>query len=195
MSHLRNTSLAGIVIVLTAAMLSVLIEPSNGVGAASEQPQVVAQRPTSPQVPAVAMIREPVRITVARIGIDQPLHIKTPDRVSKSWLVDDDNAGVMAEFARPDSAQGATVVYGHARSAIFSNLDKAEIGDTLTVTFSDNSTKSYMLMETDSTEATDLSILKDAAAGEPRLILMTCTGTDYHQRLIAVFVPLDIASL
>lgn len=166
-------------IIIAVATIFIAERPSSTVASQTTIPVATE----APAVPG----HDPVSLEITRLGINQAIAIKHVDPNITSWPVDDYGANVMAEFARPGSSAGATIIYGHNHPKIFGNLMHAKIGDELTIALVNNTTVRYTLTELSTISSTDLSILKTASTGEPRVILMTCIGDNNEQRIIATF--------
>ena len=192
--HTAGTIQAAASYTLVLAVLVLAASPRQHVTAENWQAPVTVQASIStPATPAPVPVAERVisRVAVSTLSIDSAVSTQAINYALTTWPVEDFNASMMSEFSRPDRPTGATIIYGHNSRKVFGNLLKAKGGEAATVTFTDGTTKSYRLTSIQYVSATDLTVLKEADQGSPRLILMTCAGKYYEQRILTTFTPME----
>ncbi len=134
-----------------------------------------------------------VRILIPSIGVDSKVveaQIKDGE-----WQVPKFVVGHLAGTAHPGQT-GNGVYSGHVESIssgnVFANLAKVRVGDSIYL-FTATEMLRYRVIETKVVRNTDVEVLKPTP--EPRITLITCTGTwdlatrDYTHRLIVVATP------
>lgn len=202
----RGLIAAGILtlgVVLSALLGSSLLTPAAQPGASDAARPVPASprpspTPASTDRPAVSPSVAPaatgsagasaptgivaVRIRIDRLGIDLPIvegdGVTAPDR----------EAAHFPGTAWPDAGSN-TYIYGHAREGLFLPLWEAAIGDQVTLTLADGSTRCFAIDEIRPRTAwNDLSVLMPTP--DERLTLQTSTSyTPTAPRFVVIAHP------
>lgn len=119
---------------------------------------------------------QPVHIAVPSQNISAPI---TPAYItSGQWETSDHSVSLLAN---PEviTATTGTIVYGHNWESLFGNLKHAVIGDTIVLSYSDGSTKTFTVEHIQVVHPKEV-----AAVSQGELVLYTCTGFLDSKRLI-----------
>ena len=150
---------------------------------------VMAATPTSvkvvPKPVAVAATSgTPVRVVVPAIGVDLAVGVGTYNPTDGSWTLDNERAFYADASVPANDNNGVTLVYGHARRAVFGRLPELAGGNEVIV-YTDTGYAFHYVYESkrDVTPA-DTSILR--VDGPPTLVLQTCSGPwDAYRTLVS----------
>jgi LPXTG-site transpeptidase (sortase) family protein len=134
---------------------------------AAELPQPPAQ---SPKV----VSGTPVRITIARFGIDLKVHEGNYDSIKHTWTLSDNNAHFAAPSMPPNDHQGNTLIYGHNHDLVLGRLRNLSPGDEARVYTENGLTFIYTFTDAKNVKPDDVTAFK--YEGPPTLVLQTCTG-------------------
>ena len=112
---------------------------------------------------------------IQKVGVDQNKQIAVPNNIHiGGWFVDS---------VRPGD-KGLSIIDGHVNgrvsdAGIFKQLSKVNEGDTVTVTFGDNTTKSFKVFYADETKTADAAavLFSQSPTVTNQLNLITCVGT------------------
>jgi hypothetical protein len=126
---------------------------------------------------------EPVRITIAALGINAPVVPATIDLQQGVLAVPADihKTGWWADGATPHSASGSIVIAGHVDSATagagaFFALKQAKAGETVVLTSADGRTKSYRVVSVNHMLKANLPTQIWSQRTLNRLFIVTCGG-------------------
>ncbi len=148
-------------------------------------------------------VHDPKRLTVPSInvdaylqnvGVDQKKEIAVPDNIHLGgWFVDS---------VRPGS-KGLSIIDGHLNGptadGVFIKLDKVKVGDTYTVTFGDDSKRTFRVVKVATVDLEDAAsvLFSQEPSIERQLTLITCGGQWdskarlYDKRVIVISEALD----
>lgn len=79
---------------------------------------------------------------------------------------------------------GNSILYGHNWPNLLGNLDEVEIGDKVTIIYSDNSKKDFEIEYIKEVSPSETSILENST--DKRITLYTCSGFLDSKRLVVV---------
>lgn len=127
----------------------------------------------------------PSHISIPSVGISIPVDLGTYNQKSQTWSLSLTDAEYATVTPEPNNLSGNTFIYGHNRWAVFYKLLKIQVGDTATVTTTNNHSFTYKLVSTKVTNPNDLSVF--TYKGSPILTLQTCSGEFYQNRQFFVF--------
>lgn len=144
--------------------------------------------PTRLVIPSIALESDIVSVGVKRVEIKGQIYTQ--------WLVDDNLVG-WHNFSAPLGQGGNTVLNGHSNiyARIFRNLEKVEIGDTVTVFAGDRAYR-YVVVQKILVQEKGVSLeqrIENAKLILPtedeRLTLVTCAKFGATHRLIIIAYP------
>lgn len=131
---------------------------------------------------------------IQQVGVDQHQAIAVPTNIHVAgWFVQ----------SRPPGSSGLSIIDGHldghTGGGVFEHLARLRVGDQFTVTFGNNSTKTFVVRRVQSAPLNDAAALlfsQDAKINQ-QLNLITCGGTynksrqQYDRRVVvtAQFLP------
>ena len=126
----------------------------------------------------------PNRIIVPSVGIDVGVATGSYDPSDESWTLDNTEA-FYADISVPvNDNNGVTLIYGHARSAVFSRILQLTDGAEAVVYTDNGHAFHYVYQSRQEVDPTDLSIVH--ANGPPTLMLQTCSGPfDAYRTMIS----------
>lgn len=147
---------------------------------ASEAPQVKEIKIATRQ--AVQGI--PVRVVLPSLGIDLSVAVGTFDPNDASWTLNDTQA-FYADISVPaNDNNGVTLLYGHARSAVFSRILQVADGAEAIVYTDNGNVFRYIYESRQDVDPSDLSVVH--TDGPPTLMLQTCSGPfDAYRTMIS----------
>lgn len=126
------------------------------------------------RVTFVASTGVPVRIVIPDLSMDISVRPGTFDPVTEEWTLSEDSA-YYATFSVPaNDSNGTTLIYGHAKPAMFEPLAELLPGMNIDVHTDSGKIFSYTFASMREVVPTDTSVLTDT--GPPVLVLQTCTG-------------------
>jgi LPXTG-site transpeptidase (sortase) family protein len=135
------------------------------------QPKYYAGTPVSLYIPSLNL-----RVQVIKGYYNQASH---------SWLLSGDKAQFATETTKLNNRSGLSLIYGHYNSHVFLSTDKLKLGALVEVTTDTHNIFTYNYVSSKVIAPTDTSLF--AYQGEPRLALLTCTGTWYQNRHLMQF--------
>lgn len=139
---------------------------------ASIKPAVKVEKVKILQRQAVQGI--PTRVVIPSVGIDVGVATGSYDPSNASWTLDNTEA-FYADISVPvNDNNGVTLIYGHARSAVFSRILQLTDGATATVYTDNGNVFRYVYQSRQDVDPTDLSVVR--SDGPPTLMLQTCSG-------------------
>lgn len=126
----------------------------------------------------------PVRVVIPSVGIDVGVAVGSYDPSNDSWTLDNTQAFYADTSVPVNDNNGVTLIYGHARSAVFSRILQLIDGAEVAV-YTDNGTIFHYVYEArQDVDPTDLSIVH--SDGPPTLMLQTCSGPfDAYRTMIS----------
>jgi LPXTG-site transpeptidase (sortase) family protein len=152
-------------------------------------PPVMAMTDTSIPVvmklkPIAATSGIPTRIVVPSIGVDVSVGVGSYNPSDGTWTLDDERAFYADASVPVNDNNGVTLIYGHARSAVFGRLGEVTDGNDATVYTDTGYTFHYVYESKQDVVPTDTSIFRDD--GAPTLVLQTCSGPwDAYRTLVS----------
>ena len=132
----------------------------------------------------------PVRVVVPSVGIDVSVATGSYDPNTESWTLDDTQA-FYADISVPvNDNNGVTLIYGHARSAVFSRILQVTDGAEATVYTDNGNVFRYRYESRQDVDPTDLSVVH--SDGPPTLMLQTCSGPFDAYRTMVSFKLISV---
>lgn len=126
----------------------------------------------------------PVRITIPSLEIDLPV-IESEIKDGK-WEVT--NEGVSYLRTSPVAGEiGNSVLYGHNWTNLLGDLINIRTGETITIHYSDQSSKDFIVALIQEVKPNDVSILNETK--DARITLYTCSGFLDSKRFVVVAKP------
>lgn len=138
-------------------------------------------------VPAVipAIVGEPRYLAMDGLQLGWPIVRGAFDPNTSTWT----DSGGQVIFAEgsvpPNDSNGTTLLYGHARSSVFSNLTALQPGDIATIKTVNEYVFTYRYVSMEEVTPTDVSVFTEE--GSPRLVLQTCSGPLDRYRALYYF--------
>lgn len=121
-----------------------------------------------------ATVGTPVRVVVPTLGIDEQVHQGIFDPVSQEWTLSDEVAYFAVGSTPANDSNGTTIIYGHAKPAMFEPLRNVSPGTIVEVYTDNGKIFSYTYSSMKEVDPTDTSVFKDT--GPPTVVLQTCSG-------------------
>lgn len=152
--------------------------------------QPLAEKPATMTIQKVKLLQRqavqgvPTRIVVPSVTIDVGVATGSYDPSNNSWTLDNTEA-FYADISVPvNDNNGVTLIYGHARSAVFSRILQLTDGAQATVYTDNGNVFHYVYQSRQDVDPTDLSVVR--ADGPPTLMLQTCSGPfDAYRTMIS----------
>lgn len=127
----------------------------------------------------------PTRIIVEGVGIDLPVSIGSYNPVDQTWTLSDDSAYYADVSVPANNNNGTTLIYAHAKPAVFGPLAGLQPGAPAEV-HTENGYKFYYEYRSHANVSPDdTSVFTEN--GPPTLVLQTCTGIWDEQRAMYTF--------
>lgn len=127
----------------------------------------------------------PTRVQIERVGIDLPLY--PSEIVNGKW--GDTKKGASYLLTSPVPGEdGNSVIYAHNYPVLFGSLTKTVVDDTVTITYSDGTSKKFVIVATKIVDPTDTGVI--GKSPEKRLTLYTCTGFLDSKRFVVSAIPI-----
>lgn len=156
--------------IMVWGMFTVLNMPRFDVAAIAPVPMIRSVQTTvSPAVSG-----EPVRVVAADLGIDARVKPGIFDPVSKEWSLSDEFAYHAAASVPVNDNNGTTLIYGHAKPAMFESL--RNVTPTMEVKVYTSNSKIFVYKFASMREVTPTDTSVFTQAGPPMLVLQTCSG-------------------
>jgi len=152
-------------------------------------PPAMAMAPTSTHSavkpkPVAAKSGTPTRIVIPGIGVDVSVGVGSYDPSDGTWTLDDTQAFYADASVPANDNNGVTLIYGHARRAVFGRLGEIAEGSDATVYTDSGYTFRYTYASKQDVSPSDTSIFKND--GAPTLVLQTCSGPwDAYRTLVS----------
>ena len=126
----------------------------------------------------------PVEVTIDKVDIDLPI-VETVI-ANNTWEIADNGISHLAISARPGE-NGTIILYGHNTDDRFGPIRWLNIGDSITITTTDNKNHEYIVKKITTVDPNNTKVLT-TQKGET-LILYTCTGFADLQRYVIIAKP------
>jgi LPXTG-site transpeptidase (sortase) family protein len=134
--------------------------------------------------PIAATSGIPTRIVVPSIGVDVDVGVGSYNPSDGTWTLDNERAFYADASVPVNDNNGVTLIYGHARSAVFGRLGEVTDGADATVYTDSGYSFHYVYESRQDVLPTDTSIFR--VDGAPTLVLQTCSGPwDAYRTLIS----------
>lgn len=140
---------------------------------------------TPPDMKRSATVGVPSHLEIASLGIELPVQPGSFDPASQNWTLSEESALHALATVPLNDANGATLLYGHATSAVFGNLPQLKPGDIAKVASDTGATFYYAYQSRIDVDPTDTRVFD--TSGKPRLVLQTCTGPWDSMRSLYTF--------
>jgi LPXTG-site transpeptidase (sortase) family protein len=125
----------------------------------------------------------PERVIIKDLGINLAL-IPAQIRDNK-WDTTNDGASYLSSSPLPGN-KGNSIIYAHNWASLFGDLIKATPGQSIEVTFSDGSVKTFIVEYTSTISPDQSKVL--AQTQDNRITLYTCTGFLDSKRFVVVAI-------
>ncbi len=131
-------------------------------------------------MPSVAISGEPVRLTIARIGLDLPVVDGVYSPQTHTWSLGRTTAQYAVTTPLPNDLTGNTFIYGHNNAHVFGKLLAIQPGDELVLSMADG--KRFHYLYRTSFDVSPLNVEAIKYEGAPVLTIQTCVGQLFEQR-------------
>lgn len=135
----------------------------------------------APNVEITNSSKNPVKVTIKDLNIDLP--VKKAKIDSKKWQTYTDALSYLSSSPAPGD-EGNSIIYGHNWKNLLGNLKKANIGQKITVEFSDGTKKDFETKYITEVKPSQVSILEKS--NDKRITLYTCSGFLDSKRFVVV---------
>lgn len=152
-----------------------------------EQAQPKTQPSTSTKQPAAAqpIIGQPTHISIPSLNISDDIAPGYYNKATRSWTLSNTQALFATVTAIPNSKEGNTFIYGHARANVFENLINAKKGTKVDISTNNGHVFTYLYASQRDVSPSNVSIFD--YSGKPRLTLQTCSGLWSENRRLITF--------
>ena len=134
--------------------------------------------------PIAAISGTPTRILIPSIGVDVSIGVGSYDPSDGTWTLDNNRAFYADASVPVNNNNGVTLIYGHARRAVFGRLNEVIEGDEVTVLTDSGYSFHYAYKSKQDVSPGDTTIFNDG--GAPTLVLLTCSGPwDAYRTLVS----------
>jgi LPXTG-site transpeptidase (sortase) family protein len=137
-----------------------------------------------------AIVGEPTNLAMDRLQLGWPVMRGAFDPNTSTWTDSGDQVIFAEGSVPPNDSNGTTLLYGHARSSVFSNLSVLQPGDIATIETANGHVFMYRFESMEEVVPTDVSVLTEA--GPPRLVLQTCSGPLDSYRALYYFQFVEV---
>lgn len=127
----------------------------------------------------------PHRVLIAELGIDVKVINGYYDNKTKEWTLSKDKAQFATITQKPNTTNGNTFIYGHAKKSVFGKLASTRVGTIANVVTADNRIYVYKYKYSYTVAPEDSSLF--SYIGPPILTLQTCSGFYDQHRTMYVF--------
>lgn len=146
----------------------------------ADSPVHIAVKPK----PISALSGTPTRIVVPSIGVDVSVGVGSYNQSDGTWTLNDTQAFYADTSVPANNNNGVTLIYGHARRAVFGRLGEVTDGGDATVYTDSGYTFHYLYQSKQEVVPTDTNIIRPD--GAPTLMLQTCSGPwDAYRTLVS----------
>lgn len=123
----------------------------------------------------------PVKVSIP----DQQIEVQVipAEMNGTTWETTKDGASYLTSSPIPGET-GNSVMYAHNWAGLFQKLPNVQPGNTVEVTYADNTKKTFSIAYTLEVSSGDTSVLRNE--GDKRLTLYTCSGFLDSKRFVAV---------
>jgi LPXTG-site transpeptidase (sortase) family protein len=173
-------------IAVLVPMLAVVHAMPNTSIATNEYITQLVQVRHTPVAEPETIVGTPARLIIPRLGIDLPIEAGTYDAVSDSWTLSRTAVHYAVMTALPNNDSGNTLIYGHNNRKILAPTRDIQVGDELHIITKENQTFTYRYVADVKVDPANTDILT-AAAGNPKLTLLTCNGLWNEKRRLMDF--------
>jgi LPXTG-site transpeptidase (sortase) family protein len=166
------------------------------------QNQKAMAQPPSVQVPAVALALEPkpslvtgkpAHLSISSLGIDLAVVDGAYNTKNGTWTLSKDKAHYALPSQQPNNESGNTLIYGHYRKGVFSNLHKLAAGAQVVITSDNGYRFTYTFQKSETVNPADTSLF--TYTGAPRLTIQTCTGAFMQNRQLFYFTLTNVSKI
>jgi LPXTG-site transpeptidase (sortase) family protein len=134
--------------------------------------------------PIAATSGIPTRIVIPSIGVDVSVGVGSYNPSDGTWTLDNERAFYADASVPVNNNNGVTLIYGHARHAVFGRLGEIADGSEATVYTDSGYSFHYVYESKRDVVPSDTSIFRED--GAPTLVLQTCSGPwDAYRTLIS----------
>lgn len=127
----------------------------------------------------------PISISIPDLKINAAIY---PGAINNyKWDYSTQGISYLTSTPLPGSP-GNSVMYGHNWPNLLGNLKKAKPGMDLSITFSDQTVKRFIIMATAVVSANQIDVINPST--DIHLTLFTCTGFLDRDRLVVTAIPL-----
>jgi len=128
---------------------------------------------------------QPTRIIIAGTPINLPIF---PSAINnQSWETTDKGVSYLSMSPVPGE-KGNSILYGHNWTSLLGPLTKVKPGQTIRITYKDETHKTFIVENTAIVSPNDTSIL--VASKEPMMTIYTCTGLFDSKRFVVTARPI-----
>lgn len=136
---------------------------------------------------------KPVRVVVADLGIDVNVSEGIFDPASQEWSLSEELAYHANASVPANDNNGTTLIYGHAKPAMFEPLKNATPATTVDVYTDNSKVFVYKFASMREVLPTDTSVFTQA--GPPTLVLQTCSGPWDQYRALYSFDYVEVRAI
>jgi LPXTG-site transpeptidase (sortase) family protein len=134
--------------------------------------------------PIAATSGTPTRIVIPSIGVDVSVGVGSYNPSDGTWTLSDDQAFYADASVPVNNNNGVTLIYGHARRAVFGRLNEVAEGNDATVYTDSGYAFHYVYKSKQDVSPSDTSIFNND--GAPTLVVQTCSGPwDAYRTLVS----------
>lgn len=126
----------------------------------------------------------PVRLQISALDID--VAVQAMSFADSHWSAPSQGIVYLLDTPLPGQ-MGNSVLYGHNWNSLLGNLNKAKVGQTITIQFSDKSVQNFTIQSIRVVSSNQAEVLDQSK--DQRLTLYTCTGFWDQKRLVVVAKP------
>jgi len=133
------------------------------------------------QSSSVSQKHKPILLSIPSIQIRLPV---IPAKVRNGqWETTTEGISYVINSPEP-GAEGNSIFYGHNFPNILGSLPKVKPGEKVSITFDDDSTKTFFIQYTSVVSPNQIDILKPSS--DKRITIYTCTGWFDRKRFVVV---------
>ncbi|MCR4263523.1 MAG: sortase [Candidatus Roizmanbacteria bacterium] len=129
----------------------------------------------------VTVYAQPVHLNIPGIGISTAIVVS--NIVNDVWEISNTSVSYLNPSPVPGQ-QGNSILYGHNWTSILGNLPKTKPGETIQISFSDGTTKNFIVEYTRVVNPDEVEVIKQTE--DIRITLYTCTGFLDSKRFVVV---------
>lgn len=160
---------------------------------------VLAEAVPAPQHRIETSAREsihgtPVKLSVARLGVDLPIRAGTYDADTGEWSLANSTAFFIPSTAEPNEVTGNTYIYAHNNRSAFAPLSGLRAGDVLTIDTDNGYQFSYTYTSDKNVSPDEVSVITPKSKN-PQVTLQTCEGLFSQARRLMHFSYESVSEL